>query len=284
MTRRLPTSAWAGLLLMIVSEAGMLARIEPFWSWHTPIAWTGYILLIDGFVWRRRGNSWLHDAPAELLFMAAVSVPLWVIFEEYNKYSLHNWHYAGLPENLLVRNIGYAWAFATILPAIFETGELIGSLRERRGTEERRHPPPAVPLDGLGWLSIGAGAFLLLLPIVYPSNWLAAPVWLGFIFLLDPVNAAAGDASIRGDLRAGRKARLINLLLAGLACGLIWEFWNYWAHTKWIYHVPVLPEVKLFEMPIAGFGGFPPFALECFAMYVFVRRRLWRGACRSISL
>ena len=41
---------------MVLSEAGTLAKIEPFWSWHTPIAWTGYIAFIDGWVWRRRGS------------------------------------------------------------------------------------------------------------------------------------------------------------------------------------------------------------------------------------
>jgi hypothetical protein len=76
----------------------------------------------------------------------------------------------------------------------------------------------------------------------------------------------------------------VNLLVAGLICGLIWEFWNYWAGTKWIYNVPILPEIKLFEMPILGFGGFPPFAVECFAMYVTVRRWVWRGAARPISV
>jgi len=48
--------------------------------------------------------------------------------------------------------------------------------------------------------------------------------------------------------------------------------------------VPILPEVKVFEMPILGFAGFPPFAVECFVMYVFVRRRLWRGAAYAISV
>jgi hypothetical protein len=125
---------------------------------------------------------------------------------------------------------------------------------------------------------------MLLLPIVYPSPYLAAPVWLGFIFLLDPINAHAGSESILGDLRAGRRDRLFNLLAAGLLCGLIWEFWNYWAGSKWIYNVPILPEIKLFEMPILGYGGFPPFAVECFVMYVAVRRWLWRGAARPISV
>jgi hypothetical protein len=42
--------------------------------------------------------------------------------------------------------------------------------------------------------------------------------------------------------------------------------------------------VKIFEMPILGFAGFPAFALECFVMYVAVRRYLWRGAARPISI
>ena len=29
-------------------------RIEPFWTWHTRIVWTGYILLVDGMVYEAR--------------------------------------------------------------------------------------------------------------------------------------------------------------------------------------------------------------------------------------
>jgi hypothetical protein len=284
MTRRLPWYGWIGLAVMAISEGAMLARIEPFWSWHTPIAWTGYILCIDGLVWRRRGSSLLRDDRAEALFIAIVGVPLWIVFEFYNKYTLHNWYYIGLPDVLLVRYAGYAWAFATITLALMETAELVGSLRDRRAPRDRRVPPPRVPLGAAGWLSVIAGAALLAVPIVYPSTWLAAPVWLGFIFLLDPLNAAAGAESIRGDRRSDHRGRLINLLLSGLICGFIWEFWNYWARAKWIYNVPVPPHVKIFEMPVAGFAGFPPFAVECFVMYVFVRHWIWRGAWRPIAL
>jgi hypothetical protein len=282
--RRLPVSAWLGLLSIAISEAGMLRHVEPFWSWHTPIAWTGYIVFVDGTIWRIRGSSLLRNAPSEAIFIALASIPLWVLFEEYNKYTLHNWHYAGLPDVLLVRYIGYAWAFATISPAMFETAELVGAVRDRRSPPFRSVAPPRIPLGVLGWASVAAGALMLLTPIVHPSPWLAAPVWLGFIFLLDPINAAAGDESIRGDLAAGHRDRLVNLLAGGLACGVLWEFWNYWAHTKWIYEVPVPPHVKIFEMPVAGYGGFPPFAVECFTMYVFVRRWIWRGARRPVGL
>ena len=280
MHRRLPVRGWVGAAMMLISQGGMLARFEPFHSWHTPIAWTGYIFLVDAVVWKRRGGSWLSTSRDEFVFLAAVSIPLWLIFEWYNKYFIQNWYYIGLPESLPVRYFGYAWAFATISPAILETGDLVASFR--RGPPM----PPAVhrPLTPGAWISVVAGALMLLWPIVYPSPYLAAPVWLGFIFLLDPINAHAGDESIRGDLHNGRKDRLINLMLAGLICGLVWEFWNYWAGSKWIYTVPILPEVKIFEMPILGFGGFPPFALECFTMYVMVRRWIWRGARRRISV
>jgi hypothetical protein len=125
---------------------------------------------------------------------------------------------------------------------------------------------------------------MLVLPIAVPSPYLAAPIWLGFIFLLDPLNARAGGESILGDLRDRHVNRLVNLLAAGLVCGVVWEFWNYWAHAKWIYNVPILPHVKIFEMPILGFGGFPPFAVECFVMYVAIRRWLWRSAPRGVAL
>jgi hypothetical protein len=282
--RTLPSYGWFGLLMMAASEAGMLAGIPPFSTWHTPIAWTGYILLVDAVVWKRRGSSWLRDARAEFVFLAFASVPLWVIFELYNKYFIHNWYYIGLPESLPIRYIGYVWAFATISPAIFETGELFATLRRRQPPDATTTPRPGRSSSRGAWASVGIGAAMLALPIVYPSTYLAAPVWLGFIFLLDPLNARVGSESILGDWRQGRHDRLVNLMVAGLFCGLVWEFWNYWAATKWIYNVPILPEIRLFEMPILGFGGFPPFAVDCFTMYVAVRRWIWPFPGRPISL
>ena len=70
-----------GAVVMAVSEAAMLAHIPAVLHWHTPIAWTGYILLVDAFVWKQRGTSWLRNSPAELLFVTCASVPLWVVFE-----------------------------------------------------------------------------------------------------------------------------------------------------------------------------------------------------------
>jgi hypothetical protein len=55
-----------------------------------------------------------------------------------------------------------------------------------------------------------------------------------------------------------------------MICGVFWEFWNHWAAARWFYTVPLLPEYKVFAMPLLGYAGFPAFALECFAMFAFV--------------
>lgn len=248
-----------GLVIMVVTEAATLAGIEPFASWNTPIAWTGFILFADGVVYRARRDSWLRSAPREFAFLAAVSIPLWLVFEGYNLV-IHNWYYSGLPENFWLRQFGYAWSFATIWPAIFEAAELVAVVRGLPATSEPR------VLNGLAvWMA--AGLAMLVVPFVVAPNvaqYLAAPVWLGFIFLLDPLNARRGAESLT-------RERIVNLSLAGLLCGVLWEFWNYWAHTKWHYTVPIMENLKIFEMPLPGYFGFPAFALECFTMYVFLR-------------
>jgi len=275
--------AVVGLLVMIVSETATIARIEPFWSWNTPIAWTGFILFADGIVFRRRGSSWITSAPREFGFLAITSIPLWLVFEFYNRF-IDNWYYVNLPENTLLRYFGYAWSFATIWPAIFQGAELIavwrgaGVVRERitLNAEAAEHAekalPKSPPLFGPAqWLSIAVGAAMLAWPLIWPSRYLAAPVWLGFIFLLDPINERLGGDSLSADLRRREYDRLANLALSGLLCGVLWEFWNYWSRAKWHYTVPIMENLKIFEMPFPGYFGFPAFAFECFTMYVFVR-------------
>jgi len=281
--RRLPEYGWAGLATMAISEVGMLAGVEPFATFHTPIAWTGYILFVDGLVWRARADSWLQSSPAEFLFLAVFSVPLWLVFEFYNLF-IENWHYVGLPESPGPRLLGYAWSFATIWPAIFETGDLVSVVRDRRAPPGRLAEPTRRRIGWLGWLSMAAGALMLAWPLARPSPYLAAPVFLGFIFLLDPINGRFGGRTLVCDFGFGRCRRGLNLAIAGLICGLLWEFWNYWATAKWVYTVPIMADWKLFEMPLAGYLGFPAFALECFTMYTLVRLLVWRAACRRISI
>lgn len=290
--RGLPRYALVGLVIISLSEVLMLIAVEPFRTFHTAIAWTGYILVADGVTWMRRGRSWLTDSPGEFIFLALLSIPLWLVFEFFNLF-IRNWRYVGLPRHPLVRNLGFAWAFATIWPAILITAEMIGSLRTPApdawsgGTQSAPSPETTAKTAGgrrSGFASVAAGAAILAWPIATPSPYLAAPVWLGFIFLLDPINARLGGEALFAGPPARRRNRLVNLALSGLLCGVLWEFWNYWAGAKWLYSVPILPDVKLFEMPLPGYLGFPAFALECFTMYVFVRHLVWRPPARVLAL
>ena len=285
---RWPVHTWFGLALLAVSEGAMLAQVEPFWTWHTPFAWTGYILLLDGIIYKLRGSSWLMTNRAEFAFLAIVSIPLWVVFEGYNLL-IKNWYYINLPENLVARYFGYAWAFATISPGIFQTAELVAHVRGARVRVVDSRPSTGLStgdsrLSTVDYVCIASGAAMLLWPIVWPSPYLAAPVFLGFIFLLDPLNARAGDESLFRDWRRGNHDRLINLLVAGFICGGLWDFFFNDTATTEIYTVPILGDIKIFEMPVLGYFGFPPFALECFTMYVFVRRLLWRGRRREVAV
>jgi len=284
------TWIWLGVGIMVLSEAATLAKIEPFWSWNTPICWTGFILFADAIVYRARGNSWLRSNPREFAALAFVSIPLWLVFEFYNLY-LDNWYYDGLPENWWLRMFGYAWSFATISPAIFEGAELAAVLRAGRagqagpagevGSASHPAPPahPAYPAHPALW--IVAGAAMLALPFVVSAatpRYMAAPVWLGFIFLLDPINARLGAETLT-------RERMINLAWSGVLCGVLWEFWNYWSRSKWHYTVPIMERLKIFEMPVPGYLGFPAFAFECLTMYVFVRALIARApAGRTIAL
>jgi hypothetical protein len=272
---------WLGAGTMILSEAATLAKIEPFWSWNTPICWTGFILFADAIVYRARGDSWIRSNPREFAVLALASIPLWLVFEFFNLY-LDNWYYDGLPENWWLRMFGYAWSFATIWPAIFEGAELAAVIRESRGSGGPRGSGkgvsslPYLP-DLPALLCVAAGALMLASPFfVAPSvaRYLAAPVWLGFIFLLDPINAHLGVERLT-------RERIINLAWSGLLCGVLWEFWNFWSRAKWHYTVPIMEQLKIFEMPVPGYLGFPAFAFECFTMYVFVRALVWRAYAGS---
>jgi hypothetical protein len=267
---------------MVLSEAATIAKIEPFWSWNTPICWTGFILFADAIVYHARGHSWIRSAPGEFALLAIVSIPLWLVFEFYNVY-IDNWYYDGLPENWWLRMLGYAWSFATISPAIFEGADLVsvirGSCGSRKSGGSGKSPHDLFGLPDLPGLWIALGALMLASPFLVPptvARYLAAPVWLGFIFLLEPINARLGADTLT-------RERIINLSLSGLLCGVLWELWNFWSRAKWHYTVPIMEHLKIFEMPVPGYLGFPAFALECFTMYVFVRRLATRSG-RAIAL
>jgi hypothetical protein len=268
---------WAGLILLAVAEYCLSLKVEPFYSWFYCFAWWSYILLADNLLLIACGRSLLTSRRSELPSMLPLSVFVWLLFEACNLVT-RNWSYVGVPANLWIRWSGYAAAFTSVLPGIFITSDLAEFLifgkAESSASEAERLlvPPPGRPSAAL----ILTGALMCGAPFIWPRYFYPA-VWIGPIFVLDPLLERFHVRSLSISISSGRRRRIWSLLIGGSLCGIMWEFWNFGAGSKWVYSVPFLGSWKVFEMPALGFLGFPPFALECWILYHLlqaVRRRL----------
>jgi len=274
---RYPRYGTLGLVILLLMETALLCgQSQKFtgfhwWvitSWTTPVCWWAYILAIDAWIYHRKGTSLLTDRRGTFVLQCILSVAFWCLFEAYNRV-MPGWRYENLEPNLSVRFLGYALSFATIMPGLFLTCELLQSF----GLFARARMPRIRWGRGALIVSAVIGAIFCLVPPFFTENMrgcLWAFVWMGWFFLLEPFNYWRGAQSIYRDWEAGSLTRTLQLFAAGAICGLLWEFWNMWAYTKWVYIFPVGQAVKFFEMPLVGFLGFLPFALEYFVMFHFL--------------
>ena len=260
-----PYHFWAGLGFLVIFQIALFMRLEPVTTYFYSLIWWSYIVMIDGIIFHLRGRSLMVNQTRRFLLLIPWSTAIWLVFEGINLV-LKNWHYVGVPKEMFFRWPGYFVAYGTVLPAILETKDLVSAL----GLFEKSRLTP-IPVKTTWYRPlIVAGALGLLLALLIPLFCFPL-VWLSFVFLLEPFNHRTGRQSLLRDLQEGKAGNLYQLLLSGMICGLLWEFWNFWAAAKWIYTVPWVGQIKLFEMPVLGFFGFPPFALECFVMVHFLR-------------
>jgi len=264
MKKEFPFYGIFGILLLIVSEILLFQKVDPFSSWFYCFAWWSYILILDAVIYYLKANSLIINRTKEFFLLIPWSIFIWLIFEAANL-SLENWYYIYLPHSMVERWLGYGVAYATVLPAIFETTELLETLRVFKNASTKRIIFSPTGLQIL----IAIGTFCLITSLVIPQYFFSL-IWLGFTFLLEPFLYRFGGRSLLRDLEDGKPRKIYLLLIAGLVCGFLWEFWNYWARSKWIYTVPFFEELKGFEMPFLGFLGFPPFAVQAYVMYNFV--------------
>ena len=279
----MPTYGWLGLGVILAAQGLLLAGQGTVGRWFTPIVWTGYVLLADAMVFRLGGRSYLTTNRIEGVVVAVTSIAGWWLFELYNAPRFWRggdelvglwWQYHRMEPNLFLRRVGYDWAFATIFPALFLTAAVLRATVCARVRTRAWAPSPATRR-----IALGVGAVAAVSPLVFPSPWLVPLVWVGLVLVLETLNASAARPSWLADLAHGDASRLAALVVSGAVCGVLWEFWNYWAVTKWTYTIPAayLGHVKIFEMPVLGYLGFLPFALECYAMYHWVRGVIMRG-------
>jgi hypothetical protein len=228
--------------------------------------WFGYILTVDGVVAIRRGSSLLMRAPQEFAALFVLSAPVWWIFEFLNYFVL-NWHYI-TPQNYSAAHIIIEATinFGTVIPAVFETTELVSTFGFTKNLHNYRiNPISRRALWVLMYAGVAAFAAMIFAPTyAFPMTW----IWL--FLLIDPLNNLRGRPSLLAQAAQGEWRQIASLAIAVLICGFFWEMWNYFAMPKWYYTVPFFGFVKIFEMPLLGYFGYIPFGLELYALYHFV--------------
>jgi len=263
---RATLQALVGLACLAAACLLLAAQIPWVKTWFYDLAWYSWLVVLDALVLARTGRSLIFDRTREFFILLGWSIFIWLIFEHFNL-RLGNWHYVDLPPTTWVRWLGYAVAYATVLPALFLTERALAAW----GVWRRIKVKPIRP--GGRWYNLFfiLGLAMFFLPLTWPRYFFPL-IWGTFIFLLEPANHRLGGRSLMAEWERGELTTFCRLLLAGLICGGIWEFLNFWAGAKWIYTVPFVGFLKIFEMPILGFLGFPPFAVACYVMYSFIDR------------
>jgi hypothetical protein len=253
----------AAAAALIGAGIGLALRgVEPAATWLYQAAWYPTIVGMAALVARREGRDPLTANPLHALSLFAWSAVFWFFFELLN-WRLNNWYYINVPAGRTERWIGISLAFATVLPAIFLAARTLESWHVFRNATVR---PMRVTAAGLRLTSL-AGVVFLVLPLVWP-RWFFPLVWGATTLLAEPaLYHRERRWSLIGDLERGELGRILRLLLGGAGIGLLWELYNSIARSRWIYTVPGLDNLKLFEMPLLGFLGFPVFALECWSVF-----------------
>lgn len=260
--------------VVLVAIAWPLAWFGPSpYSQYTffPI-WLGYILTVDGVTFLRSGTSLLSRDWRRFALLFVFSVPLWWVFEFANQF-LQNWRYVQARHFDSAAYVALAsLAFSTVMPAIFVTAELYRTFRPfhpaRHGIRIAPSPAGLIAIAGLGLLLfIGSLAFP---DVMFPF------VWIGLFLLVDVINAFTGGNSVAAQIAQGRWDTVAVLFATGITCGFFWEMWNFWSLPKWVYDVPYVSRPKIFEMPLLGYGGYLPFALEVYAFYHLLHKLIFR--------
>jgi hypothetical protein len=224
--------------------------------------WLGYALAVDGWCARRSGTSAITRSLRGFALQFVLSAPAWWLFELINE-RLGNWEYVGREQ---FGDVEYALlcslSFSTVIPAVMGTAELMLSTRFVQRTS---NGPRIARTARTRWTYVALGASMLTALLIWPK-WFYPFCWTSLVFLMEPLAQSLGRRALGEDLERGDWRPWWALWSGVLVCGFFWEMWNMWSDPKWIYHVPGVEFAKVFEMPMLGFLGYLPFAMELYLL------------------
>ncbi|MCX5817599.1 MAG: hypothetical protein NTX75_15410 [Proteobacteria bacterium] len=238
-------------LLHLAGYYVLLHKIEPFLYYFYLTAWWSYIFFIDAILAMKTKRLLVLNR--RLPFLIVISCGFWCLFEIIN-IRLQNWFYINLPGKMYYRYTGYLLAYGTVIPALYVTKEFIRTM-----LGEIRMKPFHV--KNYTFYSILLGIITFFFTWFFPDYFFPL-TWIFLALILDGYNYRKGYASFMRDFEEGNATHFVATIISGLVCGLLWEAWNSLSVSKWVYSVPFLEDVKIFEMPVPGYIGFLVFGLE----------------------
>ncbi len=269
-----PFPRWGWLAIIIMAVSWVVAwHIVPVsqeirnWSF-TPL-WLGFILFVNALCMWRLGTCLLIRRPVSFLALFFLSSLFWWYFEFLNRF-VENWHYIGVESfGPLKYSLMASLAFSTVLPAVLSVNEFLKALELFENAFEiektRWKPNKGLAFFILFVSSLGLGLIGLLPDYLFPLLWVSPLLIICSLkIILDIPNLLSGALS------EANLGPLVRLASSGLVCGFFWEMWNHLSYPKWIYSIPFVGQVKIFEMPILGYMGYLPFGLECAAVAALV--------------
>ena len=193
-------------------------------------------------------------------------------------------YYVGVPAEIWIRWPFYIVSFAAIIPLILELERKLENL----GLAEVLIWKKINITRGRVFFLLAAGLLLLIPLFMLPSNFYPL-FWIILLLLTDPVVYLLGhdEKSVIGQLEEAYYGQAFRLILAGICFGFLWEFWNFWAESKWFYNQSEFDQAFLFELPVLEIWGYAFTALGAYAFYQLIlalKEKLFSVLDRNVAL
>lgn len=252
-------TALIGILLNISSFILTIKEVEPIHTHAYIFLWWSFIVFISGVSYTLKKVNFTFFNPKKFIQLCMISSFIWLISELLNL-RVKNWCYYDVPSNhIFLGFLGY-FSFATVLPGMFIVSDILDSVLQIKEKEIKLTKKMMISFFIFGLLT-------LLLMLIFPRYFFPF-MWVSLFFIFEPLNHFFHHRC--GVLSEAN--RIIPLLISGFICGVLWELWNYFSGAHWIYTIPLPTSLgsKIFQMPILGYIGFPPFVVQSFSIYKFI--------------
>jgi len=281
---KIPVWFWIGAFLMFGAMFFMWGKFSGpkfITNWTLlPLFW-GAIIFFDGIVYYRTGGkSIINQRPQTLVAIAVCSIGGWAYFEYLNFFVKENWYYPRgdmiSTEQFMIYSLLGSSALLTIA---FELYMLLESFPKL--AVKYTQGPKLVVSKKIWKIILFSSLLIMFLISIFPDElfffiWLA-PL-LVFLSILELLDIWTPFTPIQ---KSGNWSPFALMCLTYLIQGFFHEFWNYFSASHlpggeiitynpgfWMYSVPYVNVLHVFEMPLLGFFGYLPFGLYCWVAWI----------------